>query len=104
MPAYSPAEVHTLFRNAFNLGDVDALIALYEPNAILVIDGNTLSGREAIRKAFENILLRHGRMTLETRAVVEAEQDLAVLHGSWVFESATGMEADLVTRGHGGSS
>lgn len=37
MPAYNPAEIHTLFRHAFNLGDVETLIALYEPNAILVV-------------------------------------------------------------------
>ncbi len=30
MPAYSPAEIHTLFQHAFNLGDVETLIALYE--------------------------------------------------------------------------
>jgi ketosteroid isomerase-like protein len=63
MPAYSPAEIHALFRSAFSLGDIEALIALYEPNAILVVDGNSVSGRENIRKALESILLRHGRMT-----------------------------------------
>ena len=99
MPAYSPAEIHTLFRNAFNLGDVEALVALYEPNAILVVDAKIVSGREEIRKAFENILLRRGRMTLETRAVVESRQGLAVLHGGWVVEPATGNGAELVTRG-----
>jgi ketosteroid isomerase-like protein len=71
MPAYSPAEIHTLFRTAFNLGDVEALIALYE-NAILVVDGNSVSGRENIRKVLESILLRRGRMTLETRSVEAA--------------------------------
>src|ERR1700676_2252654 len=95
MPAHSPAEIHTLFRNAFNLGDVEALIALYEPNAILVVDGKIVSGREEIRKAYENTLLRPGRMTLETRAVVESQQGLAVLHGVWVLEPATG----ITTRG-----
>ena len=71
MPAYSPAEIHTLLRDAFNLGDVEAIIALYEPNAILVVNDKIVSGREEIRKAYESILLRRGRMTRETRAVVE---------------------------------
>ena len=48
MPAHSPAEIHTLFRNAFNLGDIEALTALYEPDAILVVGGNRVEGREAI--------------------------------------------------------
>ena len=99
MPAYNPAEMHTLFRQAFNLGDVEALIALYEPNAVLVVDGKELIGRESIRKALESVLVRRGRMTLETRAVVESQQGLAVLHGGWVIEPPTGMGAEIATRG-----
>jgi uncharacterized protein (TIGR02246 family) len=99
MPAYSPAEIHTLFRTAFNLGDVEALIVLYEPNAILVVDGNSVSGRENIRKVLESILQRRGRMSLETRSAVESQQGLAVLHGRWAVEPATGMGSELVTRG-----
>lgn len=99
MPAYNPAEIHTLFRNAFNLGDPEALIALYEPNAVLVVDGKELVGRESIRKALETFLARRGRMTLETRAVVESQLGLAVLHGGWVIEPPTGMGAEIATRG-----
>jgi uncharacterized protein (TIGR02246 family) len=99
MPAYNPAEIHTLFRHAFNLGDVEALIALYEPNAVLVVDGKELIGRESIRKALESALVRRGRMALETRGVVESQQGLAVLHGGWVIEPPTGMGAEIATRG-----
>ena len=99
MPAHSPAEIHELFRIAFNRGDVDALIALYEPDAILVVNARIVTGREEIRKAYAEILLRRGRMTLETRAVVESQQGLAVLHGSWKVEPATGNAAEPVTRG-----
>jgi uncharacterized protein (TIGR02246 family) len=98
MPAHSPAEIHTLFCSAFNLGDIEALTALYEPNAILVVDGNSVSGRENIRKALENILRRNGRMTLETRSVVESQQGLAVLHAAWVVEPAAAMDSEPVTR------
>src|SRR5260370_32151856 len=99
MPAYQPAEIHDLFRHAFKLGDVEALIALYEPNAVLVVDHKDVIGRENIRKALESFLARRGRMTIETRAVVESQQGLAVLHGSWVIEPPTGMGAELSTRG-----
>ena len=99
MPAYHPAEIHTLFRHAFNLGDVEALLALYEPNAVLMVDGKKLIGRESIRKALESFLARRGRMTLQTRAVVESPHGLAVLHGGWVIEPPRGMGADIATRG-----
>jgi uncharacterized protein (TIGR02246 family) len=99
MPAYNPADIHTLFRHAFNVGDVEALIALYEPNAVLVVDGKHVTGRESIRKALESFLARRGLMTIETRAVVESQQGLAVLHGGWVVEPPKGMGAQLATRG-----
>ncbi|WP_035357742.1 YybH family protein [Edaphobacter aggregans] len=99
MPAYSPAEIHSLFQHAFNLGDVEALVALYEPNAVLVVDGQDVIGRESIRKALRNLLPGRGLMTLETRAVVVSQQGLAVLHGSWVIEPPAGMGAELATRG-----
>jgi uncharacterized protein (TIGR02246 family) len=97
MPARSPTEIHALFRAAFNLGDLDALTALYEPNAILVVNGNHVLGREDIRVALQGMLLRQGTMTLETRSVVESDDGLAVLHGAWVVEPAAG--SGLVTRG-----
>lgn len=99
MPAYNPADIHSLFRHAFNLGDVEALIALYEPNAVLVVDRKQLIRRESIRKALESFIARRGRMTLDTRAVVESPQGLAVLHGAWVIEPPTGTGADIATRG-----
>ena len=99
MPAYSPAEIHSLFQHAFNLGDVEALIALYEPNAVYVVNGQNAIGRESMREAFQNLLPSRGLMTLETRAVVVSQQGLAVLHSAWVIEPRTGMGAELATRG-----
>ncbi len=99
MPAYSPAEIHTLVREAFNLGDLDGLTALYEPDAILVVNGTPVAGRQNIREAFKTMLLRHGVMTLETRSVVESPHGIAVLHGKWVVEPAAESDSQLVTRG-----
>jgi uncharacterized protein (TIGR02246 family) len=98
MPAHEPAEIHALFERAFNQRDVQGLVALYEPNAVLVLNGHDVKGRDNIREAFENLLPRRGRMTLATRAVVESE-GLAVLHGGWSVEPAAGMEGEIATRG-----
>ena len=98
MPAHTPVEIHTLFVEAFNRGDTEGILALYEPNAVLVVDGREVVGHERIRKAYERMLARHGQMTLETRAVVESE-GLAVLHGLWVIEPPTGGGAEVATRG-----
>ena len=99
MPAYRPAEIHALFEDAFNLGDVEAIAALYEPGAVLIVDGDHVIGRENIRKAFESLVTRRGRMTLETRAIVETRLGLAVLHGDWVVEPPAGTGSEFATRG-----
>ena len=99
MPAHHPAEIHSLFLDAFNAGDVEALIALYEPNAVLLVDGKAVTGHQNIRKALQISLARRGRMTLETRSVVESQEGLAVLHGDWVIEPPTKTETGIATRG-----
>jgi len=99
MRAYSPAEIHTLFEKAFNLGDVEALTGLYEPGAILMVGGNEVIGRDNIRQAFATLVARRGRMTLETRAVIGTHLSLAVLHGAWMIEPAKGTPSETPTRG-----
>jgi hypothetical protein len=34
-----PQEIHFLFERAFNIGDVEAILALYGPGAVLVTGG-----------------------------------------------------------------
>jgi ketosteroid isomerase-like protein len=86
--ALQPAELHTLFKEAFNRGDVDALMALYESTATLVVNGEAVTGTDRIRAATEVWLAAKGQMRLETCTVVESPDGLAVLHGSWMVESA----------------
>jgi ketosteroid isomerase-like protein len=58
MPAYTPSEIHSLFRHA-----------------------------------------QRGRMKLETRAVIELPEGLAVLHGSWIVEPSPGIGDVVATQG-----
>src|SRR5688572_10373831 len=99
MPASSPAQIHRLFQEAFNRGDVEALAALYEPDAVLVLGDKEVEGRDSIRQIFESLVARQGRMILGTRAIVASDLGLALLHGDWVIEYPTGIGADVATRG-----
>lgn len=36
MTARTPVETHAVFQKAFNAGDLDGLMALYEPDATLI--------------------------------------------------------------------
>ena len=47
----------------------------------------------------ESFVARRGRMTLETRAVVESSHGVAVLHGGWTIEPSDGMEAEVTRQG-----
>ena len=72
MPAYQPADLHKLFRAAFNRGDLEALVALYEPDATLVVRGAPVTGADSILTTLESWLSRKGQMQLETRVVIES--------------------------------
>ena len=99
MPAYTPSEIHGLFRHAFNAGDVGSLTALYEPNAVLVVGGKKVIGQENIREALKGLAAQRGRMKLETRAVIELPEGLAVLHGSWIVEPSPGIGDAMASQG-----
>jgi len=102
MPAQTPSEVHALFLDAFNRGDIEGLVALYEPGAVLVISGQSAVGHEAIRDAYQRLLQDRGQMELETRSVVESSEGLAVLHASWTLHTsgstASGISTEVVRR------
>jgi len=85
MPARQPTDLHSLFADAFNRFDEDALIALYEPDATLIPEpGSTVRGHEAIREALGNFLALRGTIKLDTIRVYESG-DLALLHGHWTL-------------------
>ncbi len=98
MPATEPEQMHALFEQAFNAGDIEALLGLYEPDAALIPQpGVTVEGSAAIRDALGWFLDRRGRITLETKLVVRVG-DLAYLANRWSLSGGTmpdGSPADL---------
>ncbi len=94
-----PAHIHILFLDAFNAGDIDALVALYASNAALVVNGQPVAGQELIRNAYESFLARRPRMALKTRSAVMFDDSLALLHGDWVLQPSPTDETGKTTRG-----
>jgi uncharacterized protein (TIGR02246 family) len=85
-----PAHIHILFLDAFNAGDIDSLVGLYESKAVLVVNGQPVTGLPSIRAAYQRFVADRPRMTLKTRSVVMFDDSLAVLHGAWIIEAALG--------------
>jgi uncharacterized protein (TIGR02246 family) len=97
MPATKPQDIHALFLDAFNRGDVEALVALYEPDALVVTGNGPAMGHGAIRNAYRHILAHGVRMELKTHTVLESSAGLAVLHGSWTYHLGENVIAGLST-------
>ena len=76
-------DLHAAVEKAVNDGDVDALVALYEPDACLLGPAGEQSvGLDAIRATWEEMLAFGGSVAMTTRSVVEAG-DLAYLSNHW---------------------
>jgi ketosteroid isomerase-like protein len=83
MPATEPEHIHGLFEEAFNVGDLEALMALYEPDAALIPQPGTVAeGTAAIRDSLRWFIDRGGQITLDTKLVLRVG-DLAFLSNRW---------------------
>jgi uncharacterized protein (TIGR02246 family) len=92
MPARKPEECDTLLVEAINRGDLEAALALYEPNASFVQDsGEVVTGLGAIREVMQGFLAIKPKFSIEVKAVQSGDGGLALLRAKW---SATGTGPD----------
>jgi len=83
MVAKKPEEIDQLFTKAFSAGDLEALVALYEPDAALVPQpGQIVTGRDAIRESLQGFLSLCGEFSLEVKSVV-GTGNLALVRADW---------------------
>lgn len=84
MPAMKAEEAVQSFFKAFNRGDLEAVVAFYEPTATLVAQpGQVVKGLGAVRKALIQFLSMKPAMSLERSTVVTAgELALSVVRWS----------------------
>jgi uncharacterized protein (TIGR02246 family) len=98
MPATTPEQIHRLFETTFNNGDLDGLMTLYEPDAVLVPQpGSVARGTDQVREALQRYLALEGRITLDTKLVVTVG-DLAYLSNTWSLDG-TGPDGQALTLG-----
>ncbi len=93
----SPEQLHRAFQDAFNRHDLEALVALYEPGAVLAGDSGPAQGTDAIRERYRHALATRPSIEVQTLGVT-VNGDLAMLHGKWVLQAAgpdgTGVSLD----------
>jgi uncharacterized protein (TIGR02246 family) len=80
MPARKPEECNLLLAEALHRGDLEAGVALYEPNASIVLygSGQVVTGRAAIREVLQSFLDLKLKIAMEVTAVQNGEGDLAL--------------------------
>ena len=83
MPAHSPGELDQLFSEALNAGDLDALVALYEPQAVFVSEpGQTVAGTAAIREVLGTFVSMNPKITMDVQTLGQLD-DLARTSARW---------------------
>lgn len=89
--------LHGAVEAGVNAGDVDALVALYEPDAhLLGEDGAVAVGSDAIREVWATLVSFGGRISMTTRYAVERD-DIALLSNVWSFEIDGAEVASAIT-------
>jgi len=74
MAINKPEDAHRLFADAFNSGDLESIIALYEPEAALVPQPmQVVKDISAIREALRGFLALKGRISVETQYIIRAD-------------------------------
>jgi ketosteroid isomerase-like protein len=78
-PALDPEDLARFFVSRANAGDVEGLVALYEPDAVLAgPEGQTLVGTEAIRGFYAELLADRPRFDPGEQRPVLRRGDLAL--------------------------
>ena len=76
--ALQPEDLDRLFLERDNAGDVDGIVNLYEPGAVLAFPpGRRVTGRSAIREVYADLLASRPRLTGEIRPAVR-NGDIAI--------------------------
>lgn len=109
MGVEQPSEINAAFADGFNRRDVNALLALYDPDgAVVEIDGTVSHGEAAIRGHLERLVEVGGTMTSTNLTSVVAG-DIALVTAAWEIvdgvggPSISGRSAEVLRRHTDGS-
>ncbi|MBS1679720.1 MAG: SgcJ/EcaC family oxidoreductase [Actinobacteria bacterium] len=86
MRADIPEELHALLAEAFNRGDVEAFLAVYEPDAVMLMppDGQVIRGTDALRAAVAPLFAARPRFASQVVGKLEAD-GIAMTHARWTL-------------------
>jgi uncharacterized protein (TIGR02246 family) len=81
---HKPADIYPALLKAFNAGDIDAILACYEPQARYVQkSGHVARGAAELREVFRATISYKPNLVLNVRKIVSAGDDLALVVVEW---------------------
>ncbi len=87
MSARTPEELCSQFTQRFSTGDIDALVALYETQAVLLPQpGHVAQGHAAIRESLAAFLAMRGTFRMSPPKVIHAD-GVALLYADWSLDA-----------------
>lgn len=96
MPAQKPEDLGQLFSQAMKAGDLDAVLALYEPGAAMPDrQGGVHTGTDALRQGMAPLATMKPDITIETERVIIAG-DIALSHHRWSMAGPAPMSGRAV--------
>jgi uncharacterized protein (TIGR02246 family) len=93
-----PEALHRAFQDAFNRHDLEAIVALYERDAVLVGVGGPARGHDAIRERYRRVLAAQPVIEVQTLGV-HVVGELAMLHGKWILRERGPDNAEITRQG-----
>jgi uncharacterized protein (TIGR02246 family) len=92
MPAKSPEEICRLFQQAMAEGDLDAVLSVYDPDAVFLNQSREVTkGREDLRRELAPSAAARARFEYTIKQVVEAG-DIALMHTEWTVSGPEPMK------------
>ena len=97
MAARSPEEIDRMFERELNAGNLEGLVALYEPTAAFTVEpGKVVTGTAAIKEAVAGFLAMKPTITLSPRVLANTG-DIAMVSSKWKLKGTApdGSAVDL---------
>jgi ketosteroid isomerase-like protein len=85
-----PEDLHPTLSEAYNAGDVEALLSVYEPNAAYVIKPGRVTGSPAeLRAALQHVIALRGRLSVNPQSFTRFD-DLVLVLGTFTLSGRRG--------------
>ena len=85
-----PEDLYPALSEAYNAGDLDALVSLYDPKAVFVIKpGRVTESPAELHSAMQHLVALHGRLTVNPRTFIRSD-DLVLVLGTFTLSGRRG--------------